>query len=114
MRLDPPLSNLLQRCMTQCVAQCCGIEAYDFNPIHVASYLLMHKGAPDIREVEQIRTQLDSLRANYGSAGASGRGADFDDLNQGLTDTEIDHLVDRLHTALDVALTLIPEAEARA
>jgi len=88
-------------------AECCGLDAYDLNPIHVASYLLMDRGRPDLREVEQIRAQLDSLKANYGSTGASGNGATFHDLNQGLSGAEIDALVDRLRSALDVALSLV-------
>ena len=109
MRLEPPLSNLLNRCMTLCVSECCGLDAYDFNPIHVASYLLMYRGTPDLLEVEQIRAQLDSLKVNYGTAGASGRGATFDDLNQVLSDSEVDEFVDRLRSALDAALPLVRE-----
>jgi len=107
MRLEPPLSNLFARCVTQCVAECCGIDAYDFNPIHVASYLLMYRGEPDPHEIDQIRAQLDSLKSNYGSAGASGHGATFQDLNQGLDGSEVDALVDHLLSALDTALSLI-------
>jgi hypothetical protein len=110
MKLEPPLSNLVGRCMTICEAECCGLDAYDFNPIHIASYLLMYRGAPDPREIEQIRAQLDALKANYGSAGASGRGVTFHDLNQGLSGDEVDTFVDRLKSALDVALTLVDKA----
>jgi hypothetical protein len=113
MRLEPPLSNLFGRCMTVCVAECCGVDAYDFNPLHVASYLLMYRGTPDGREVEQIRVQLKTLKANYGSNGASACGVTLDDLNQGFSGSEIDELVDNLLQALDFALDLIREAETR-
>ena len=109
MRLEPPLSNLLGRCMTMCEAECCGIDAYDINPIHVASYLLMYRGAPDTREVERIREQLDSLKANYGSAGASGRGATFEDMNQVFSGVAIDAFADSVGAALDGALSLLAD-----
>jgi hypothetical protein len=99
--------------MTLCVAECCGIDAYDLNPIHVASYLLMYRGTSDDREVEQIRVQLKTMKANYGSNGASACGVTLDELNQGFSGSEIDELVDKLFQALDVALDLIREAEVR-
>lgn len=113
MRLEPPLSNLLGRCMTVCVAECCGVDAYDLNPIHVASYLLMYRGTPDGREVEQIREQLKTMKATYGSNGASACGVTLDDLNQSFSASETDELVDHLLEALDIALDLIREAEIR-
>lgn len=112
MRIEPPLSNLLERCMTLCVAECCGIDAYDIHPIHVASYLLLYTGAPDLRDVERVRAQLDALQANYGSAGASGRGATFEQLNQGFSGPEIDAFVDRVKSALDGALSLLVVSQA--
>ena len=113
MRLEPPLSNLLGRCMTMCEAACCGIDAYDIHPIHVASYLLMYRGAPDTKEVERIREQLDSLKANYGSAGASGHGATFEDMNQGFSGVELDGFVDSVRSALDDALSLLADPRFR-
>lgn len=95
--------------MTMCVADCCGLDAFDINPIHVASYLLMHRGAADPREVEQIRAQLDSLQANYGAEGASGRGATFHDLNQGLSGPEVDAFAARVRSALERALSLLAD-----
>ena len=113
MRFEPPLSNLFSRCMTLCVAECCGIDAFDFSPIHVASYLLMYTGAPNPGDVEQIRAQLESLTTNYGSDGLCGRGATLDDLNQVFSGAEIDSLAAQLRSALEAALILIDELEQR-
>jgi hypothetical protein len=107
MRLEPPLSNLFARCMTLCVTECCGIGAYDIHPIHIASFLLPYRGAPDAAEVRQLREQLTSLQANYGVAGASSRGVTLEELNQTFSDRELDDLVDRVRTALEEALRLI-------
>jgi hypothetical protein len=83
MKLEPPLANLIARCQTICVAECCGVAAYDFSPIQIASYLSMYRGTPDDSEVQKLRGQIDALRAKYGVRGASGRGATIEELNQG-------------------------------
>jgi hypothetical protein len=112
MRLEHPLSNLFSRCMTFCVAECCGIDAYDIHPIHVASYLLMFRGEPDPHEVEQLREQLTQLQINYGSAGAIACGVTLQDLNQVFSGQELDDLVDKVRVALDQALVLIEQTSS--
>lgn len=107
MKLEPPLATLVERCQTRCVAECCGIDAYDFNPIHIASYLILTRGSPDPAEVAQLQTQLASLRANYGSSGVT-----FDDLNQIFSGTEIDSFVQLLLTNIDRALAMIAQIKA--
>jgi hypothetical protein len=37
--LPDRLNYLVQYCEKNCVADCCGIDAFDFSPLHVASYL---------------------------------------------------------------------------
>jgi hypothetical protein len=107
MKLEHPLAGLFDRCQTLCVAECCGIDAYDFNPIHVASYLLLHRGEPDAADVALVRSQLASLKANYGSAGASSVGVTLVELNQVFSGEQIDALVERISTSLEEALVLI-------
>jgi hypothetical protein len=111
MKLEPPLANLIARCQTICAAECCGLDAYDFSPIQIASYLTMNRGKPDAPEVRTLRGQIDALRANYGPAGASGRGATVEEMNQGFTAEQIEELTSELLTNLDVALSLIEKSE---
>src|SRR4051794_11984029 len=107
MKLEPPLSNLAARCQTICVAECCGIGAYDFSPIQIASYLTMYRGTPDASEVRVLRGQIDALRANYGSTGTGEQGVTFEELNQSFTSDQIDCFTGQLMANLDVALSLI-------
>jgi Family of unknown function (DUF6331) len=107
MKLEHPLSELFRRCMTLCVAECCGIDAYDLHPVHIASFLIMYQGATDAREVEELRSQLATLKTNYGSTGASQRGATFEELNQKFSGEEVDALVDLIESNLEVALQLL-------
>jgi len=111
MKLEPPLANLIARCQTICVAECCGVDAYDFSPVQIASYLTMYRGKPDAPEVHALRDQIDALRANYGLAGASGGGVTFEEMNQGFTADQIERLTDELLMNLEVALSLIQKSE---
>lgn len=111
MKLEPPLANLIARCQTICVAECCGADAYDFSPIQIASYLTMCRGKADDSEVQTLRGQIGALRANYGVAGASGRGATFEEMNQEFSAEEIEVLASKLMANLDVALSLIEMSE---
>ena len=111
MKLEPPHANLVARCQTICVAECCGIDAYDFSPIHMASYLTMYRGKADAPEVRVLRGQIEALRANYGSMAASASGATFEDLNQSFTAGQIDRFADELLANLEVALKIIQESE---
>ena len=107
------LANLITRCQTICVAECCGLDAYDFSPIQIASYLTMYRGKVDYSEVEKLRSQLGALRANYGVGGASGSGVTVEEMNQIFSAEEIEGLAREMLANLDVALSLIEESETR-
>ncbi|MDR2219641.1 MAG: DUF6331 family protein [Methylobacillus sp.] len=111
MKLEPPLANLIDRCQTVCVAECCGIDAYDFSPVHIASSLMMWRGKPDTLEVQKLRGQIEALRENYGSTGASGRGVIIHEMNQSFTPEQVDTMADELLANLEVALNLIELSE---
>ena len=93
--------------MTLCVAECCGVSAYGFSPIHVAGFPLLYRGAPDPGETAKIREQLVTLKVNYGSEGRSACGVTLEQMNQGFSGEEIDQLVDTISRNLDIALELI-------
>ncbi len=111
MKFEPPLANLMARCETLCVHECCGIAAYDFSPIQIASYLTMNRGVPDAAEIRDLRGQIEALRANYGSGGASGSGAELEELNQSLTAEQIDGLTDELLMNLEIGSKLIQHSD---
>jgi hypothetical protein len=112
MKLQDPLLNLVSRCQTICVAECCGIDAYDFSPVHIASYLILWEGKPNESNLEELRAQLETLKLNYGSKGASSHGATIDDMNQRFSGIEIDNLVDEITENLEIALQICEHAEA--
>jgi hypothetical protein len=112
MKLEDPLLNLVDRCQTICVAECCGIGAYDFSPVHIASSLLIWEGKPSPERVAKLRSQLDALKANYGNAVASSSGITIDDMNQSFSAAEVEALVGEIAMNLDIALRLCEDVES--
>ena len=110
MTLDPPLAHLVAHCETICVHGCCGLDAYDFSPVHIASYLTRTTRGVD-EAVTAICDQLEALRANYGSSGASGRGVTVESLNEVFTGQRLDQFVAELLGNIPVALALIEQSE---
>ena len=111
MKLEAPLLNLVDRCQTICVAECCGIDAYDFSPVHIASHLLMWQGKPNEKEIAKLQDQLESLRANYGTRGTISCGIIIDDMNQCFSGDAIEKLVDEIMHNLKVALQINQASE---
>lgn len=112
MKLEPPFANLVARCQAICEAECCGIDAFDFSPIQIASYLTMYRGHPDASEIAVLRDQIQVLRAEHGLSAARESGTVVDDLNQMLTAERIEALADELLANLEVALRIIKQSES--
>lgn len=61
LQLGPRLRSLTGRCETLCVAGCCGLEAFDFHPVHLASGLLCFQDAPRPEVLAQVEHELQDL-----------------------------------------------------
>lgn len=111
MNLEHPLINLINKCQSLFVAECCGIGAFDFSPVHIASFLIMWEGKPRDNDLRKLRAQLDELKRNYGLNGAISPGVAITELNQYLSGKEIDILVDEISYNLKLALQICEQAE---
>ena len=102
MRFDRPLRDLVKSCETACVADCCGIDAFEFSSSNVAAFLYRSDAKqPDGNEVAALRSQLGHLKARYGNHEASHFGAPIADLNAKLTARQVADLVDQISSAID-------------
>jgi hypothetical protein len=110
MKFEPPLSNLVARCQTLCVAECCGRDAYDFSPIQIASYLTMWRGGIDEAELRVLRTQLEALKANYGLKSSS-FDVTIEEMNQIFDPNGIERMVQEIEWNLSVATRLVSVSE---
>lgn len=103
--------ELTKYCETECVIECCGLDACDFSHIHIASYCLAwHRRKPSEILIE-ITNELETLRANYGSRGASGRGITINEINERLSAERVDKLVETLLTQSSAAQNLLKSNE---
>ena len=59
--LPSRLNYLVQYCEKSCVADCCGIDAFDFSPLHIASFLSAYSG--DISETDIKELELELKKA---------------------------------------------------
>lgn len=109
MHLDHPLSTLVDKCQTICVPECCGLDAYDFSPIHIASFLILWRGDVDEAELSKLREQIQSLRNDYGLEGKVACGVQIEQLNQSLLGAEVDRLADTLLRNIDAAIEIIAQ-----
>lgn len=85
LELAQPLLGLIEACETLCEVECCGIDAFDFSPIHMASHLIRYYGHPRPENIDEITSQLLEMDAVADLARASGRAIIIDQLNQYFT-----------------------------
>lgn len=112
MKLEYPLESLIKYCETNCVAGCCGIDAYDFSPVHIASFLAQSSGATESSLLETLISQIGAIEAHYGIHGQSANEAIFEDLNIVLKGIQVDRFCHELQVNLDVALKLVEQGTA--
>lgn len=112
MKLDTPLSTLIEQCQTICVNECCGVDAYDFSPIHMASYLVCYwAGKIDEEQISKIEEQLRELNMNYGLSGSVSIGVSIPEMNQNFSGNGIRELTNLIQSNLDVAVQLVKNYE---
>ena len=107
MSLPSPLTDLIRYCEKLCVKECCGIEAFDFSPIHMASWLQHSRGESTEETLGKLREQLDDFRIRFGS-GSNSDGYESEDgeMNQCFSPEQVDQLATQLATNLKYAVEL--------
>ena len=119
--LDLPdaLSWLAKRCETVCVAECCGLRAFDFAPLHIASWLT-RGGQSDPQELGRVsltplRVALDDFETAVAeqSPNEAGHVACVAQLNECFTRDSAAAWVAEVRASIDGALKLIDLAGRR-
>lgn len=106
-----PVATLVKACETACVAGCCGIGAFDFSPIHMASCLMYGSGTVTDDEVQGILTALHEWREKHGAATGAGYNSDGDEMNDYLSPADVETFCDLIERNLKVAVELIRSME---
>lgn len=115
MTLGDPLLALIKYCETLCEAACCGRTAFDFSPIHIASFLINERrGLGNIHgrgigpwKVSSLRAQLQKLGTEAKRLQVEGGLATIDAMNQNLTAQQLSDLVATIRNGLDRALLIV-------
>lgn len=110
--IQPPLQRLLSACETICVTECCGLDAFDFSPIHMASYLIRSTGQVAEQDVQELRAAVGHLRQSCGASAGHTKDFSSSTLNAILTPQQVDELCAKLDLSLDTAIALVRFAEA--
>jgi len=114
MKLEDPLDSLVDRCQTKCMPRCCGVDSFDFSPLHIGSFLIVYEGGGTIEKtIKELNMQLDTLSANYGRAGASGRGVYLEAFENEVSSSQLDSVVQQIKTNIDLALSYIKDYEKK-
>ncbi|MES2159728.1 MAG: DUF6331 family protein [Pseudomonadota bacterium] len=58
---EPHLANLLADCEVNCVHDCCGIDAFDITPLHVAAHLTKYSGKIQAHKVQVVLDEIETL-----------------------------------------------------
>ena len=104
-RLPCRLKALIDACMKLCDSGCCGIDAYDFSPLHIASHLSAYTGVvsdSDINEINrEIANLVDSVKDN--PANAVGFVCLIEGMNQYFTKEALDDFAAKLRKNMRLA-----------
>lgn len=111
MRLGKTLSSLIARCESLCSPSCCGLDAYDFSPLHIASFLIMHREGVDANEILEISEQLDALSERCGKFGVVNKWVKIEGVSHVFSVEDIDEMVREIKVNLEIALFFIKESE---
>jgi hypothetical protein len=90
------------------VAGCCGIDAYDFSPVQIASYLALYKGVPSDDDIKTISNQLADTKTKYGRA----KKITIEEMNQIFFEGQLNLLIEEITVNLHSAKDLIAQSEA--
>jgi hypothetical protein len=103
--LPDRLQYLVKYCEKICLAECCGIDAFDFSPLHVASYLSAYSGQitqADLATWESELRKLEELAANL-IPNEDGFICSVEGMNQYFSRTEFDAFIAKLRHSIEVA-----------
>ena len=96
--LSPRLEGLVNACQKACVVACCGIEAYDFSPLHIASYLSAFSGSISEEEIANLDSEIDELisKSSALTPDAQGTVCSIKGMNQYFSEEQLVDLADQL------------------
>ncbi|QDV16752.1 hypothetical protein Pan153_13840 [Gimesia panareensis] len=112
LKLPIRLKELFEVCETDCVAGCCGIEAFNFAPIRIAAYLTKYNDRTAEIFLSEIKKNLESLLTQVDTFKPNDRGfiCSIEELNQCFTSESFLELILMLQRNTNLAQKVIAYA----
>jgi hypothetical protein len=98
------LKYLFSYCEKLCVADCCGINAFDFSPLHIASFLCSSSGDIQDSDISQLKREIDDICFEVEKLPPDENGfiCMIEGTNQCLTKAILDNTFSEIRCNLDV------------
>ncbi len=74
LKIPERLQYLIKFCEKGCVADCCGICAFDFTPVHVASFLSTYTGIIRDPDINEWNAEIAKFESNFNALRTHGDG----------------------------------------
>jgi hypothetical protein len=84
------------------------MDAYDFSPIQIASYLSMWSGVPSDKDIEILLNQLADLKTKYEDA----KEITVEEMNHIFDEAGLSIFIEEITANIHVARDLIARSEA--
>lgn len=110
LEIPEQLWHLIKYCEKPCVAECCGVNAFDFSPVHITSFMSTHSGSICEQELATWNTLIDELESNFlalQSEGTDGLICVITSMNQFFTEEAIRALNSELRTSVAASLEIM-------
>ena len=102
------LGHLIKYCEKSCVAECCGVDAFDFSPLHIASCISAYTGAIDEQELATWNGLIDEFERNlHKIKPREGLVCVVSSMNQLFTMEAVRALIEELRTSLAAAPNIL-------
>jgi len=74
LKVSEKLQSLIKACEKGCDAECCGICAFNFTAVHVASFLSTYTGAVRDSDVAEWNAEIDKMESSFNDLATVGDG----------------------------------------
>ena len=105
LKLGARTQDLVDACQVVCVPDCCGLDAYDFSPLHVSAHLSKWTGDISLDDVASIEDELQQLigESSKLQAGEHEFICSIEGLNQNFTEVSLRAFCDEVTLGMRLA-----------
>ena len=112
------LNLLIEQCETRCVAQCCGLEAFNFSPLNIAFFFTVNELKPECiskENVKRVKSELKILHKNSLNLTEDEHGdiGSLKAIKRPISRQELKRLCEEIEHNIDVARNLVLDMQTK-